>query len=126
MVEAGSLKKGDHIIKDGDLFVITKAKPVIVSRHSHAKTKLEMSNVFTGEKRSFTLPSGEEMEKVKILKKHGQLIAKIKEDLGQIMDMRDYSIREATIPSDLKVKEGDDVVYIEFGKKARLIGLWEK
>jgi translation elongation factor P/translation initiation factor 5A len=126
MVEVGSLKKGDYVLYKDAPFLVSRIKPVVVSRHSHAKTKLEITSMLTGEKKTLTLPDSEKMEKVEIIRKHGQYIARIGEGYGQVMDLKDYSVCDAKIPEDLELKEGDEVVFIEFKGRAHVIGLWER
>jgi translation elongation factor P/translation initiation factor 5A len=126
MAEVGSLKKGDYIVYEDAPYYVAKKTPVVVSRHSHAKTKLEITHVITGERKTLTLPDSAELETVDIIRKHGQLISKLEEGVGQVMDMKDYSIIDASIPQGLEVKEGDEVTFIEFGGRAYIIALREK
>ena len=58
-----------------------------------------------------------------IKRKHGQLIAKISEDVWQIMDMMDYTIHEAHVPKDLveRMGEGGELPYIEYGGRVQVL-----
>jgi translation initiation factor 5A len=123
MVEAGSLKRGDFVLLEGEPFRIDSMQSVVISRHSHTKIKMDLTGMFSGAKRSLSLSPHKAMEKVDIKRKHGQLIAKVSDELGQIMDMVDFTIRDARIPKELMeaMKEGDEVTYIEYGNRCLVL-----
>ena len=118
MVEASSLKKGDFVVHEGEPFLVEKAQSVVIGRHSHTKMKIDLLNMFSKERRSLSAASGEGFEKVDIIRKHGQFIAKTGDNRGQVMDMKDYSVLEAEIREGLDVNEGNEVTYIEFKGRA--------
>jgi translation initiation factor 5A len=122
MVEASSLKKGDFVVQDGEPYLVEKAQAVVVSRHSHTKMKIDLVNVFTGEKRTLSVPNHEDLEKVDVIRKHGQFISKTGDRTGQVMDMKDYGVLEAEIKEGLDINEGDEITYIEFKGRAMVIG----
>jgi translation elongation factor P/translation initiation factor 5A len=70
-------------------YMVENIQPVVVSRHTHTKIKLTLTSAFRREKRTLTLPSS---EKVDTIRRHGQFIAKLSEDTGQVIDLRDYNI----------------------------------
>ncbi|RMF89589.1 MAG: hypothetical protein D6733_06010 [Methanobacteriota archaeon] len=124
MIEIRQAKKGTHIVYMGKPYRVEDIRSVVVSRHSHAKTKVTLVNVFNREDRqTITLPHSEQVEDVKIIRKHGQYIARLGPGRGQVMDMRDYSIYEAEVPEDIdsKIKEGDEVTYIEFRGRSMVV-----
>ena len=123
MVEVGSLRRGDIVILEGEPFRIDSIQSVVISRHSHTKIKMELTGMFSGAKKIMSLSPHKTMEKVEIKRKHGQLIAKISEDVGQIMDMMDYTIYEAHVPKDLmeRLGEGDELIYIEYGGRVQVL-----
>ncbi len=123
-VEAGSLKKGDYIAHEGEPFRVEMIKSVVTSKHTHTKTKLDLVGMFTGNKKNMSLPHDEKMEKVEIIRKHGQLIAKTSENSCQVMDMKDYGVHEASIPKNLmgELEEGTEVTYIAYQGVTRVIG----
>lgn len=51
------------------------------------------------------------------------MIAKISEDVWQIMDMMDYTIHEAHVPKDLveRMGEGGELPYIEYGGRVQVL-----
>jgi translation initiation factor 5A len=128
MIEIRQAKKGTHIIYMDKPYRVEDTKSVVVSRHSHAKTKVTLVNIFNKDDRqTLSLPHSEQVEDVKIIRKHGQYIAKLAPGRGQVMDMRDYAIYEAEIPEELdsKIKEGDEVTYIEFRGRCKVVEIRE-
>ncbi len=123
MVEAGSLKRGDYVDIDGEPFRILSLQSVVTSRHTHTKIKLEALGMFTDNKKALSIPQDEKFEKVELIRKHGQLISKTSVDACQVMDLREYSIHDATISKDLleRLGEGDEVTYIDFRGRARVL-----
>lgn len=123
MVNVGSLRRGDVVLLEGEPFRVDSIQSVVISRHSHTKIKMELTGMFSGAKKIMSLSPHKTMEKVEIKRKHGQLIAKISEDVGQIMDMMDYTIYEAHVPKDLmeRMGEGDELIYIEYGGRVQVL-----
>jgi len=123
MVNVGSLRRGDVVLLEGEPFRVDSIQSVVISRHSHTKIKMELTGMFSGAKKIMSLSPHKTMEKVEIKRKHGQLIAKISEDVGQIMDMMDYTIYEAHVPKDLmeRMGEGNELIYIEYGGRVQVL-----
>ncbi|TKJ25559.1 MAG: hypothetical protein CEE41_04210 [Hadesarchaea archaeon B3_Hades] len=123
MAEVGSLRRGDVVLLEGEPFRVDSIQSVVISRHSHTKIKMDLTGMFSGAKKIMSLSPNKAMEKVDIKRKHGQLIAKISEDVGQIMDMMDYTIYEAHVPKDLmeRMGEGDELIYIEYGGRVQVL-----
>ena len=123
MVEVGSLRRGDIVVLEGEPFRVDSIQSVVISRHSHTKIKMDLTGMFSGAKKVMSMSPHKTMEKVDIKRKHGQLIAKISEDVGQIMDMMDYTIYEAHVPKDLmeRMGEGDELIYIEYGGRVQVL-----
>jgi translation initiation factor 5A len=127
MVDAGSLRRGDFVLLDGEPYRIDSTQSVVISRHSHTKIKMDLTGVFSGSKRSLSLSPHKGMEKVEIKRKHGQLIAKISEETVQVMDLVDYTVCEARVPRELmnRMKEGDELTYIEYGGRVQVLEVRE-
>lgn len=123
MVEVGSLRRGDIVVLEGEPFRVDSIQSVVISKHSHTKIKMDLTGMFSGAKKIMSLSPHKAMEKVEIKRKHGQLIAKISEDVGQVMDMMDYTIYEAHVPKDLmeRMGEGDELIYIEYGGRVQVL-----
>ncbi len=121
MVEASSLKKGDFVVQGGEPFMVEKAQAVVISKHSHTKMKIDLVNLFSDDKRTLSVPNHEDMEKVDVIRKHGQFISKTGEGRGQVMDMVDYGTFDCETKEGIDIKEGDEVTYIEFKGRAMII-----
>ena len=121
MVEASSLKKGEFVVHSGEPYFVESAKQVVVSRHSHSKMKIDLVNLFSGNKKSLSVPNHEEIEKADVTRKHGQLISKNDEGRGQVMDMVDYGTLDAEIKQGVEINEGDEVTYIDFKGRAMIL-----
>ena len=100
---------------------VEKAQSVVISRHSHSKMKIDIVNLFSGEKRVLSVPNHEELEKADVIRKHGQFISKTGDGRGQVMDMKDYGVLDAEIKDGVELKEGDEVTYIDFKGRATII-----
>jgi translation initiation factor 5A len=121
MVEASSLKRGDFVVQDGAPYLVEKAQAVVVGRHSHTKMKIDLLNMFSGERRSLSAATGEEFEKVEIIRKHGQFISKTEEGRGQVMDMVNFGVLDCEIKEGVELNEGDEVTYIDFKGRVMIL-----
>lgn len=122
MIEIKKLSKGSYIAHNGEPYRIKKLNLVVVGTHSHTKTKVEMVGLFSGKKEMMTMSPHEKVEDVKVIRRHGQLIAKMGEEV-QVMSMDNYEMVDADVQQGLidKINEGDDVTYVEFEGRARVI-----
>lgn len=124
MIEIKRAKKGSCILFNDKPYRVEDIKSVVVSKHSHSKTKVTLMNVFNREDRqTMTLPNSELVEEIPIIRKHGQYIARLGPGRGQVMDLRDYNLFEVEIPGEIdgKIKEGDEVTYIEFRGRSKIL-----
>jgi translation elongation factor P/translation initiation factor 5A len=124
MIEIKQAKKGSCILYNDKPYRVEGIKSVVVSKHSHSKTKVSLTNVFDREDRqTITLPNSEIVEEITVIRKHGQYIARLGPGKGQVMDMRDYSLFEVEIQGEIdgKIKEGDEVTYIEFSGRSKIL-----
>jgi len=124
MIEIRQAKKGTCILYNNKPYRVEDIKSVVVSRHSHAKTKVTLVNVFDPrDRQTLSMPHTEQVEEVRIIRKHGQYIARLGPGRGQVMDMRDYSIHEAEVPEDIDrdIREGDEVTYVEFQGRSKVL-----
>lgn len=122
MIEIKKLSKGSYIAHKGEPYRITKLHLVVVGTHSHTKTKVEMVGLFSGKKEMLTMSPHERVEDVEVIRRHGQLIAKTGDEV-QVMSMDNYEMVDAEVQPDLidEINEGDDVTYVEFEGRARVI-----
>ena len=122
MIEIKKLSRGSYIAHKGEPYRIKKIGLVVVGTHSHTKTKVEMTGLFSGKKETLTMSSHERVEDIEIIKNHGQLIAK-RDNEVQVMSMDNYEMIDADVQPGLidEINEGDDVTYVEFEGRARVI-----
>jgi translation initiation factor 5A len=124
MIEIKQAKKGTCILFNEKPYRVDDIRSVVVSRHSHSKSKVTLVNIFDSvDRQTLSLPHSEPVEEIPVIRKHGQYIARLGPGRGQVMDMRDYSIYEAEIPSDIdgEIKEGDEITYIEFRGRSKVL-----
>ena len=124
MIEIRQAKKGMCILYNNKPYRVDDLKSVVVSKHSHTKTKVALNHIFDkNNKQLLTLPQSEQVENIQVIRKHGQYIAGLGEGRGQVMDMRDYTIYESEIPDELmeSIKEGDEITYIEFKGRRKIL-----
>jgi translation initiation factor 5A len=88
------------------------------SKHGEAKAKVEAIGVFDGKKRILVKPVTAGVEVPMILKKKGQVVS-VQDGSAQIMDLETYEMFDLSVLEDRKLKEGEEITYIEVeGKKA--------
>ena len=115
------MKRGDFVVQDGEPYFVEKAKSVVVGSHSHTKMKIDLINMFSGERRSLSAATGEEFERAEIIRKRGQLIARTGDKMAQVMDMKDYGVLDAEIKDGVDLNEGDEVTYIDFNGRVMIL-----
>lgn len=122
MIEIKHLKKGNYMLHKGEPAMITSIGFVVTGTHSHGKMKVQVRGLFSGKGDSFTLPLHERVQEVKIIRKLAQLIAKNPNN-AQVMDMQSFETVTADADDELmqELNEGDNVTYVEFEGKARVI-----
>jgi len=122
MIEIKQLKKGDYVLHKGEPALITSIGLVVTGTHSHGKMKVQVRGLFSGTGDSFTLPLHERVQDVEIIRKLAQLIAKNPDNV-QVMDMQSFETITAEADKGLmqELSEGDNVTYVEFEGRARVI-----
>ncbi len=115
MKSVKELEKGDHFINRDEPYRVIKKELVAVGTHSHTKTKIEATGIFSGTTETMAFASHTPVEDVEIIRKIGQVITNAGGNL-QIMDLVSYETHEATASDALmkELKEGDKVTFIEF------------
>lgn len=119
--EIGKIKEGRYIVVDDEpcrVVGIATSKP---GKHGAAKARIDAVGIFDGVKRSIVSPVSAKTYVPIVERKSGQVIS-IAGDIAQLMDMKDYSNFEITIPDDKKgqVEVGKEIMYIESMGKRKL------
>jgi translation initiation factor 5A len=117
--EIGKIKEGRYIVIDDEpckVLGIATSKP---GKHGAAKARIDAAGIFDGVKRSIVQPVSAKTYVPVVERKTGQVIS-IAGDIAQLMDMKDFSNFEITIPEDKKaqIEVGKEIMYIEsMGKR---------
>ena len=121
-MEISKLGKGRCIILNEKPYRIRDIRNVVISKHSHTRTKITLEDVFTGEKIEKTLPPHENVREVDIPRKRGQLIAKLG-DTAHIMDLVSFETFDAVINEELlnELTEGDEVTFVDYNGVVRVL-----
>jgi translation initiation factor 5A len=121
-MEISKLGKGRCIILAEKPYRIRDIRNVVISKHSHTRTKVVLEDVFTGEKIEKTLPPHENVREIDIPRKRGQLIAKLG-DTVHIMDLVSFQTFDAMINQELlnELTEGDEVTFVDYNGVVRVL-----
>lgn len=114
-MEAKEANIGQWIIYQNEPHQIKRKEAITYGTHSHSKTKLFLKPLSKGAVKEAVFPHTERLEEVEIIRKTGNVIAKLK-DKVQIMDIISYETFDAEIDKELlnTIKEGDEVIFIDF------------
>src|SRR3989344_2268080 len=113
MVQAKDIYPGMYIRMNNEVLKVTKKEIANCGTHCHSKTRLIVRGLFTKGERSFNLGHNENVETVEIMRKEGQVIAKLPDKL-QIMDVLSFETLDADVDKSLleELNEGDSVTFI--------------
>ena len=123
-MEISKLAKGKCILYNEKPYRIKDIKSVVVSKHSHTRTKVELEDIFTGAPLSLNLSPHENVREVDIPRKHGQFIARIGDDIVHVMDSFSYETFDAAIEEELleELTEGDEIIFVDYDNVKKVIG----
>lgn len=121
--ELRELKEGKYVMIDNEpckIVSISHSKP---GKHGSAKIRIEAIGVFDDQKRSLIGSVDQRVEVPIVERRAAQVLAKLKEDLVQLMDLESYEVFELEVPKDFRgeVVEGSNVLYLEFEGRRRLL-----
>lgn len=127
MEEAKRMKPGKHMMHKDEPWRVLNNKIVVTGTHSHTHNKLDIQNLFSGQKITITLPPHERIEEVDIIRKMGQCISKTT-STAQIMDPVTYETFDAKVDKDImaKLAEGDQVTYVDFQGNRKILEVRNK
>jgi translation initiation factor 5A len=119
--EVGKLKEGRYVIIEDEpckILGIATSKP---GKHGAAKARIDAVGIFDGVKRSIVQPVSAKIYVPIVERKSGQVIS-ISGNVIQLMDIKDYTMFEVTVPDDLlgKMEAGKEIQYIESMGKRKL------
>lgn len=122
MADIKKVKQGMYILHKNEPHLVLKNYIVTTGTHCHVKNKLDVKGLFSGKYEILTFSPHDNVEDVEIIRKKAQLLSSTNNSL-QIMDLVSYETFEATADEEImnKLKDGDEVTYIEFNNARKVI-----
>lgn len=124
IVDISKVKKGSHIIHNGEVYKVLDIVHSKAGKHGHGKYRMKAVSVLTGKKKSIVMASGNKVDVPIIDKRNAQVLTiedqtetvageTIKKKVANVMDTESYETFNMKVPEDLmkQVKEGSKVVY---------------
>ena len=117
-IKAGHLKPGNYLVYNKEVFMVKSSSTSKAGKHGHAKIRMLIENLFTGNRKTLVTPSDDKFMQPIIDKKVGQVIS-ITSDSIQIMDTVSYETYETALPEEsMKIEQGGYVdIWHVLGKK---------
>ena len=117
-VKATGLKVGNYLVYDGDVDVVKSSDKSKAGKHGHAKVRMTVENLFTGNKKSIVAPGDDKFMQPIIEKKIAQVLS-LTGDSVQLMDTVSFETYETGLPGDdITLEEGGDVdIWKVLGKR---------
>jgi len=113
-VKITSVKVGNHIVVDGEVYKVNSTEKSKAGKHGHAKVRMSIENIVTGGKKSLVMPGDDKVKQPIIDKRVGQVLA-INPDSLQLMDKESFEVFETAIPNYEEIGgylvSGDEVDY---------------
>ena len=96
-IKATQVKVGNHIVYDDDVYVVKSTDKSKAGKHGHAKVRMSVENIMTGNKKSLVMPGDDKLKKPIISKTVAQVIS-VGSDSIQLMDQESYEVFETSMP----------------------------
>ena len=111
--EVRTLKVGRYVIIDDSPCKITGYSASKPGKHGEAKARVEGTDIFTGQKRSFVSPVTHKI-KVPMIDKRGAQVISIEGEEVQLMDLESYEMFHVPIPEEFaeSMEPGKEVQYL--------------
>ena len=113
-IYAGQAKPGKYIVVENEVYLVKSMDKGKSGKHGHAKARIRIQNIFTGNNKELVMPTTNKLMSPKILKKNAQVM-EVSENEAQLMDLEDFEYFDATLPSNEEVRaavrEGGEVEY---------------
>lgn len=118
---AGGLKPGSYVLIDEDVCQVKDVEKSKPGKHGAAKVRVTAISIFTDSKKTLLKPVDADVEIPIIKRSTAQVVAVLGNNL-QIMDTTSYEQLETAKPKEIPaLLSGDEVEYITFGDKVRII-----
>lgn len=102
IITAHDAKPGTSILMDGDAYTVKKLDISKTGKHGASKCRIEMENIFTGQKKIIAVPGHERFEVPMIDKRKGQVLSA--GDKASVMDLESFETMDIDIPEELKAE----------------------
>lgn len=113
-IKATSIREGNHVIVDGEVYKVQSTEKSKAGKHGHAKVRMSVEHITTGNKKSLVMPGDDKMKQPIIDKCVGQVLA-VNPDSLQLMDKESFEVFEVALPDyeeiGGKLESGDEVDY---------------
>lgn len=96
-IKATQIKVGNHVVYEGEVYLVKSTDKSKSGKHGHAKVRMSVENIMTGNKKSLVMPGDDKMKKPIIAKTIAQVLS-ISTDSIQLMDNESYEVFETVIP----------------------------
>lgn len=124
VVDVSKVKKGGHIIHEGEVYKVLDVAHSKAGKHGHGKYRMKAVSVLTDKKKSIVIASGNKVDVPIIDKRNAQVLTiedqtetvageTIKKKTANVMDTESYETFNIKVPEELmkQAKEGSKVVY---------------
>jgi len=119
IIDASQLKLGNHILIEGDAYIVKSMDISKTGKHGHAKVRMEAFSITSDKKKCLVVPGHERFEVPLIEKKKAQVLSK-SGSFASLMDLESFENFDIEIPENLK-NEMSDGAAVEYwvveGKK---------
>jgi translation initiation factor 5A len=112
IINATEARVGTNIIHDGIFYTVKKIDVSKTGKHGHAKCRIEVANMFTGNKKIFVIPGHDKLEVPQVNKNKAQVLS-LSEGKASVMDLESFETIDVDIPADFEseLAENDNVEY---------------
>lgn len=97
-VKASHAKVGTHIIYEGEVYVVKSLEKSKAGKHGHAKARIGVENIESGNKKSLVFPGDDKLKSPMIGKSTAQVLS-VGNDTIQLMDNESYETYDVLIPN---------------------------
>jgi translation elongation factor P/translation initiation factor 5A len=114
------LKKGTYIVNESEPCIIKGVE--FLPNNASPVIKLELEGLFSGKQYNRAVSIHEDLQEAEMARRCATVISKNK-DMIEIMDVTTFKTFKADISKEdsAKVQEGDNVTYVSFGGKSRIL-----
>jgi len=119
--EVRDLQEGNYVMMEDAACKINAYSTAKPGKHGSAKARIEARGVFDDKKRSLSQPVDQKIYVPIIDRKQGQIVSKESETVAQVMDLDTYETVTMQIPEDLDIQADDNIEYLEFEGKRKIL-----